>query len=337
MTIKLTLDEFYEQFQEAEEEELQWDVLDDRDSTYKFDTRISHGWRREIELREGLWLFIDRHQQKDRLVIKNPEREKDEIYFCFMLSGKGRLAFTSTLNNFEVLQVTGKYYIETNGTSFELIYDHLDLEPCSFVEIEIKPEILRSFAASPERELPKNLQHLIKSPSQKFYWRQENTQPSMNIVLQQILQCPYQGIVKRAYLESKAIELISLVLDHEIAIGQGETKKCSFKPDQLERIHYAKEILLQDLNNPPSLQELSRQAGLNDFILKQGFHHCFGTSVFAVLRSHRLELAKQLLAQQDTTVTEVAHQVGYGNVRSFARAFKRKFGLNPKEYQKASR
>ena len=159
----------------------------------------------------------------------------------------------------------------------------------------------------------------------------------MNILLQQILQCPYQGIVKRAYLESKVIELIALVLDHEIVIQQGEAKKCSFKPEQLERIHYAKEILLQDLNNPPSLQELSRQAGLNNFMLKQGFRYCFGTSVFAVLRSHRLELAKQLLAQQDITVTEVAYRVGYTNVRSFARAFKRKFGLNPKEYQKALR
>ncbi len=65
----------------------------------------------------------------------------------------------------------------------------------------------------------------------------------MNTVLQQILHCPYQGMVKRAYLESKVIELIALVLDRERAIQQGETKKVFLKPEQIERVHYAKEIL----------------------------------------------------------------------------------------------
>ena len=337
MTIKLTLDEFYEQFQETDEEQLQWDALDGRDITYKFDTRISNGWRREIELREGLWLFIDRHQQRDRLVIKNPEQENHEIYCGFMLSGKGQVVFTSILSDVEVSQTTGKYYIETNGISFESIDDYLDVEPCSFVEIEMNPEMLRSFAASPERELPKNLQHLIKSPNKKRYLRHGNTQPFMNIVLQQILQCPYQGIVKRAYLESKVIELIALVLDHEIAIQEGETKKYSFKPEQLERIHYAKEILLQDISNPPSLEQLTRQAGLNEFLLRQGFRYCFDTTVFGLLRDSRLESAKQILAEKDITITEVANKVGYASSTSFSKAFKNRFGLTPKAHQKACR
>ena len=72
-------------------------------------------------------------------------------------------------------------------------------------------------------------------------------------------------------------------------------------------------------------------------MLKQGFHHCFGTSVFRVLRSHRLEMARQLLAEQDITVTEVAKLVGYASMRSFARAFRQQFGISPKQYQKACR
>ena len=69
----------------------------------------------------------------------------------------------------------------------------------------------------------------------------------MNTVLQQILHCPYKGLVKRAYLESKAIELMALVLDREIAIAQKEPKKFFLKPEQIERSHYAKEFLLLDL------------------------------------------------------------------------------------------
>ncbi|NEP19942.1 MAG: AraC family transcriptional regulator, partial [Leptolyngbya sp. SIO4C1] len=51
MTIKVTMDEFNNQFQEADEVQLQWDATDELDRIYKFDARFSQGWRREIQLR----------------------------------------------------------------------------------------------------------------------------------------------------------------------------------------------------------------------------------------------------------------------------------------------
>ena len=156
-------------------------------------------------------------------------------------------------------------------------------------------------------------------------------------VIQQILDCPYQGIVKRMYLESKVIELMALVLDREIVIQQGEVNTVKLKPEQLERIHYAKEILLSDLNNPPTLEQLARQVGLNDLLLRQGFRQAFDTTVFGTLRSHRLELAKQFLASQDLSVREVANRIGYASVSSFSRAFEHQFGIRPKAYQNLCR
>ena len=157
----------------------------------------------------------------------------------------------------------------------------------------------------------------------------------MMAVIQQILHCPYQGMIKRAYLESKAIELIALVLDHEVTIQQGESKQSALKPEQLERVHYAKEILLRDMGNPPSLAELALQVGLNDFMLRQGFRQVFGTTVFGQLQAYRLSIAKQLLSEQDMSVSEITRHVGYTSVSYFSRAFKKKFGIGPKAYQKA--
>ena len=54
MTIKLTEDEFWEQFQAADAEELQWDAADELDIVEKFDARIAQGWWRTIWLREGI-------------------------------------------------------------------------------------------------------------------------------------------------------------------------------------------------------------------------------------------------------------------------------------------
>ncbi|MEM9219707.1 MAG: AraC family transcriptional regulator [Cyanobacteria bacterium P01_F01_bin.150] len=336
MTIELTIDEFFRQMQETDDEELRWGLPDQQIATYQFNPRFSQGWRREICLREGLWLHIDRHQPVDRLILQNLDQKLNHIHCSFTLSGKGRVFNASNPDRAEVLQIAGKYYLESNGMGSKSTADYLAVEPCSFLEIAMRPDILRSFVAL-QGDLPEHLQHLIRHPNELNYDREGEIQPSMANVLQQILLCPHQGMIKRMYLESKVIELMALVLDHEALIQKGTEEKAQLKPDQVERIHYAKEILLQDLNDPPSLTELAHQAGLNDFLLKHGFRQVFGKTVFGELRSHRLGLAKQQLAQQNVSVTEVAMQVGYGSGTAFARSFRREFGISPKAYQKACR
>ena len=336
MTIKLTIDEFKEQFQEADEEELQRDTSDELDIVKKFDAQISQGWWREIYLRPGLELHINKAQHHDFITVNFPEAEC-RILSTFALSGELQQSVASTTGNIVFPHLVGKYFVRGSGLRPSHICDCSNAEPYSELQILIKPEILHSFTVFPEGELPRNLQHLVRTPDQKVYLGSRDTQPMMDTILQQIVYCPYQGMVKRMYLESKIIELMALVIDQEITIQQGEVKKGRLKPEQIERVHYAKEILLQNLSNPPSLAELAHQVGLNDFLLKQGFRQVFGKPVFGELRSHRLEIAKQLLAEQDISVTEIAHRVGYSSARALARAFRHKFGVGPKAYQKACR
>jgi AraC-like DNA-binding protein len=83
------------------------------------------------------------------------------------------------------------------------------------------------------------------------------------------------------------------------------------------------------MDAPPSLPELARHVGLNEFKLKTGFRTLFGTSVFAYLRAQRMELARRLLVQRGQSVTEVALRVGYANPSKFALAFRKHFGFPP--------
>ncbi|NEP19706.1 MAG: helix-turn-helix transcriptional regulator, partial [Leptolyngbya sp. SIO4C1] len=291
----------------------------------------------EIQLRDGIWLTIDRHQPVDCLLINESEEEYQSIWYIFTLSGKGQLIVPSALSETLIPRTAGKYTIESNGLSPRHITDESDIDPYCHVFIFVRPSVLRSFAASPERELPESLQHLVKDPGQEIYRRGGDITPTMAVVLQQILSCSYQSIVKRAYLEGKVIELIALVLDHEIAIQQGDVKQDVLKSEQRERIYYAREILLKDLDNPPSIAELAHLVGLNEGLLKRGFRQAFGTTVFDTLQSHRLDIARQLLAEQDISIFEVAQHAGYGSATTFGRAFRKKFGVSPKQYQKACR
>ena len=62
-----------------------------------------------------------------------------------------------------------------------------------------------------------------------------------------------------------------------------------------------------------------------------------GESFGQFLLRFRLERACELLAHSDMLVKEVAYAVGFNDLSYFARAFKRQFGLCPRQFQTAAR
>ena len=154
----------------------------------------------------------------------------------------------------------------------------------------------------------------------------------MQLVLQQIMHCPYQGAMKRLYLESKVMELIALRLGQFLEASGGQKRSPSLRADDVERIYRAKEILLQNLTDPPSLATLGRRVALNEHKLKVGFRELFDTTVFGYLHTQRMERAKQLLEAGSMTIIAIAQTVGYANRSHFAAAFRKWFGANPMAY-----
>ncbi len=57
-----------------------------------------------------------------------------------------------------------------------------------------------------------------------------------------------------------------------------------------------------------------------------------GKKPIDLLKSFRLKRAKDLLAQNKLSISEIAYKVGYDLPNSFSRAFKKEFGLSPKEF-----
>ena len=129
-------------------------------------------------------------------------------------------------------------------------------------------------------------------------------------------------------------ELMALLMEQEQALTRGQAlSSMTLKPDDIERIHEARDILVRQMEHPPSLLELARLVGLNDYTLKRGFREVFDTTAFGYLHDYRLEKARQLLQERRLNVSEVARAVGFGSSSYLSRAFRKKHGVSPKQYQ----
>ncbi|KAM3097195.1 helix-turn-helix transcriptional regulator [Phormidesmis sp. 146-35] len=304
------------------------DREDQFDEVYQFPQQLGCGFQREIELREGMRLRICDLQFHDRTVVRYPEQEYC-LEYHFHFSGEHQ-------DKYHALG-TNRYAFYGSGLSPEETICYLEHQPYLEVMICLEPDVLCSFAGNSEGQLPEALQALVRRFDQEYYSRSGVATLPMQTIAKQILHCPYQGIAKRMYLESKVLELMALLITQQIEIQTGERQISLLRPDQIERLHNAKETLLHQLQNPPTLMQLARQVGLNECTLKRGFREVFGKTVYGYVRDHRMKQARSLLEVGEMNITEVARVIGFRDRSAFALAFRKHFGVNPKDYQKQQR
>ncbi|RAJ12795.1 helix-turn-helix transcriptional regulator [Arenibacter echinorum] len=150
--------------------------------------------------------------------------------------------------------------------------------------------------------------------------------PEMQAIVDGLFNIKYEGKTKMMFFRSQITTLLSHFFGQLASL---KTEKIN--PQERSKLNWAKDILLENIDNPPSLSELSKQIGLNTFKLKKDFKAYFGVPVFKYLQNERLTLAHKLIRNQDATVQEAAWHVGYDSLSSFSNAFAKKFGYRPSQ------
>lgn len=156
--------------------------------------------------------------------------------------------------------------------------------------------------------------------------------PSVQVVLHQLLHPPYHAGLNQLYTEAKILELLTIYLSETMLRTDKQVFLQYLSSDDIQCLYHAKEILDANLANPPTIRLLSKIIGLNEYKLKKGFKELFSIPVHAYVIQKKLELAKLLLDGNDISISETASCVGYGNASHFSAAFRKQYGINPRDY-----
>jgi len=96
--------------------------------------------------------------------------------------------------------------------------------------------------------------------------------------------------------------------------------------------------LLREVREPsPSIEELARAVRISPFHFIRQFEAVFGVTPHQYRILSRLDLAKQLLAGGEHSVTDVCMAVGFSSLGSFSTLFARRVGETPSTYQRRVR
>ena len=277
----------------------------------------------EIVLEKGFYVLYFQNESKE---IQNFEREISstfiQIHFC--LRGNSKFLF----NN-------GSYSFDVTDNRSILLYNpqrtlpiNLEIQPkTTLVTLLISIEKFHALFSKESGYIP----FLSDENSNKKYYDDTEIKPSVSLVLQQIINSNSNSSIRDLYVKGKVYELLSLHFQKE---ENTDGEYCPFLVDEQNvlKIRKAKEIIISRMAEPPSLQELSAEIGLNLKKLKEGFKQIYGDTVYSFLFDYKMEHSRKLLESNQFNVNEVGLQVGYSTASHFIAAFKKKFGTTPKKY-----
>jgi AraC family transcriptional activator of pyochelin receptor len=157
--------------------------------------------------------------------------------------------------------------------------------------------------------------------------------PSMQQVIDQVIHNRYTGDLQQLFLLSKSIEILVLCAE---SCHRAASKKEVFIKNAAdkEKIIAARDLVNERVDSPPSLSEIAKIVGLNEYKLKRGFKETFQTTVFGYLTEQRLLLARRYLLDTDKTAAEISFELGYSTPQHFNNAFKKHFGSTPDSVRK---
>jgi len=232
----------------------------------------------------------------------------------------------------DAFELNGNQHNLFYGTSAEGKMKLDELHMKSFM-IQFSKESFLSISKDGNEALKQFADKIVSGTPVAFANRNLNIDLPLQTCIQAVLNCSYSNELKRLFLLSKTIEL--LVLQAESFDQAQHSKSGYIKHDyDKERIVFARDYLVKHIESPPTLVELAKIAGINEYKLKRGFKELFNQTAFAYLADLRLELAKNDLLEGKKQATEIAFELGYYSLQHFSNAFKKKFGITPSQVRR---
>lgn len=153
--------------------------------------------------------------------------------------------------------------------------------------------------------------------------------PVMNYAAASLLDLVVGGEFRYQFACATVEQLLTLAMAELVKQEMDRDQPARLSHRDKAVIRKVRDALIEDLTDPPTIDELVQRFGINRNKLRFGFKEVFGVTISEYLQSHRMDCAHNLLRSGECTVSEVASRVGYGHASNFTTAFKGKFGHTP--------
>ena len=139
-------------------------------------------------------------------------------------------------------------------------------------------------------------------------------------------------MLQNLYCESRAVEIVGEALQ-VIAKADTPAVDASLRPRDYQRVSAVTEFLEAHLDEALTLEAIARHAGVSVNTLQRTFRLVHDITVFDYVRARKMQRAREVLERDGVSVAQAAYAAGYTSAANFATAFRRFFGISPKNFR----
>ncbi|MDK1378286.1 MULTISPECIES: AraC family transcriptional regulator [unclassified Sinorhizobium] len=248
--------------------------------------------------------------------------------------GLGRLAFVLHLSGWRRIELGSAHQHELTKPTLAVLYQPRGMDKRSIwrsgahetsLSVGIWPERLTSLFGFHPNCFP-NFSGAEVESSEAF-WYSRPLPYALMAAAEKLLNPNIHPLLFKRYISIKAQELLCLSLSTLLSDGEFLSRRDL----ALNRVEHVKTMVDANLTNPPSLSELATSLGVSAQALSDEMYKQMGVSYTQYITERRMNRAMLLLENGGTPLKQVAYEVGYGHTSNFCTAFKRHFGITPKD------
>ncbi|MBR4345214.1 MAG: helix-turn-helix domain-containing protein [Lachnospiraceae bacterium] len=240
---------------------------------------------------------------------------------------------TRELTDFELVLVTeGELHIECDGTEYTVLSGEYLLMP------------------------PAGIQKGTKQGYCSFYWVHFNNnnytlqKDTTDIIGDEEIRIKQQAVCKskerliillkelqdsdKRYRDSKLNNYLTGALLTELSLQSMEISNNRFSRSKEQLNSDIKTFISWHISEMIRINEIAAYFEYNEKYLTTFFKKMNGVPLKRYILREKMEYAKSILTESNTTVSEVAYSIGFSDVHNFSNAFKEVTGMAPGVYRK---
>jgi AraC-like DNA-binding protein len=199
------------------------------------------------------------------------------------------------------------------------------------VTIMCTPAFLQERLGVEANGLPTPIAKFLETGDANWFHEVGVMTPAMAMAVRSLESMRYEGLMRRTYLSARALELMC-DLCSEIAPRAGsQPRNGGLDARTAAKAEQTRLFIDEHYARPLEARALARAAGTNEGKLSRAFRAAYGMTIFEYVRRRRMDEGRRLLRASDRSVTEIAFDVGYEYPCNVAVAFKRHFGVSPRQ------
>ncbi len=294
---------------------------------------FGEGWIRAVDFRDGLSILVFNVNLKKDVSITYRCEAPPPLRLIFCVENDLKHIIKGDRMQYQLTYLLGSMVSGTRGNDQVFLVPAEKQVYCYCIEIDRVRYATKM--GDTVTMLPEELRDVFADTlSAKPFLYQGHYSLTIAQCIQNIRKTEYAGLVKRVYLESQTLEILAMQVKQFIDDLTPSKNQSVLRKRDMELIIEARNRLLSNLIDPPTIKELAMLTGTNENKLKKGFRLLYNTSINKLLQNERLSKAKLLIAEESYPIKEIARMVGYKHSGHFTAKFRKKFGVLPKEYIK---